>query len=432
MAENRDRFDKLSTRADGNERKKFCIQCGQPLTASGCSECGWRPVKAFPLPIVAAIASLVLLVAIFVVSSINFHEYWPEPEKARALMLDGNDLYRASKLPQALDKYEEAIKLDPKSAELNYRLSQALYFSDKTAASLGKLAIAASLEPNNKTYLLAYANALKNSGEHNAEAQTQFEKYLKLFPNDVPARYEAARTAEKAGDFKRAEQLYLDCCRRDPHKDGDWIAAARVERLQDDNAVAFQTLLKGLEANPNSAFIHRDLGDTYADRHQKAEATREFKRAAQLRPAMADAMTAKLEQLNGTTEAQVCLVRLTKRINSMIVEVVINEKYRGHFVVDSGADVCVIKPEIARAAGIDLSHSRTVQFGSSSGVGVAKLTKIKTLRVGDVREHDVDVFVNDMPVESDGLLGMSFLNRFNFSLNPTKGVLELSKKSPAN
>jgi aspartyl protease family protein len=85
------------------------------------------------------------------------------------------------------------------------------------------------------------------------------------------------------------------------------------------------------------------------------------------------------------------------------------------FVFDTGASAVVLRPETARAAGIDLARlSFDVMVTTANGQTRAARVSIARLAFGDIVERDVTALVSrpgDLAVD---LLGMSFLQRLDY------------------
>lgn len=84
-------------------------------------------------------------------------------------------------------------------------------------------------------------------------------------------------------------------------------------------------------------------------------------------------------------------------------------------VVDTGADITVLSEDAARRVGIRIDrNSPIVPIRSANGLSLAALARAR-VEVGPHREEDVMIAV--VPeLGNDGLLGMSFLERYQVSL----------------
>lgn len=82
-------------------------------------------------------------------------------------------------------------------------------------------------------------------------------------------------------------------------------------------------------------------------------------------------------------------------------------------MIDTGATNVAVSAAIARAAG--LRAGPAVQTSTANGVTTAYVTTIGELRLGDIVERDVAAVIVPTLEEGQILLGMSFLERLDFS-----------------
>jgi len=124
---------------------------------------------------------------------------------------------------------------------------------------------------------------------------------------------------------------------------------------------------------------------------------------------------------------------LDKKSDHIMVKVLLNGKVGAELVLDTGASFVVLSFAIARKLGIDLDkQNKTVDMVLADGRKVkAKFLLLDTVTVKDVTAENVEAAVmpEGMQDESlgDGILGMSFLKRFNFKVDNTNGRIILEK-----
>ncbi|MBU2496750.1 MAG: retroviral-like aspartic protease family protein [Nanoarchaeota archaeon] len=103
-------------------------------------------------------------------------------------------------------------------------------------------------------------------------------------------------------------------------------------------------------------------------------------------------------------------------------------KVRPKMALDTGATYTMIPWEIAEALGLkpELSKEK-VDIITASGVEKAPLVILTSVSVLGKRVSNVKAVIHDLPPKSyvDGLLGLSFLKKFNINLNFKEGVLEI-------
>ncbi len=96
--------------------------------------------------------------------------------------------------------------------------------------------------------------------------------------------------------------------------------------------------------------------------------------------------------------------------------------------MDTGATNVQISGKLANDLKININQSNTVNCILADGSIVpAAAVVLKEVRIGGVKVKDVDavVLLNDETTGSEGLLGMSFLNKFNFELDMDRNLLIL-------
>ena len=101
------------------------------------------------------------------------------------------------------------------------------------------------------------------------------------------------------------------------------------------------------------------------------------------------------------------------------------------FIVDTGATLVAIPPEIAQKAGVmegDMPNMVTAQTANGS-VEVPKVS-IKQLQVDKVQQSDIAAIIQRVSETNPelGLLGMSFFGRYNMHIDHTRQEIRLSPK----
>jgi clan AA aspartic protease (TIGR02281 family) len=113
----------------------------------------------------------------------------------------------------------------------------------------------------------------------------------------------------------------------------------------------------------------------------------------------------------------------------LIVEASINQRLSGRFVLDTGASYCVVTKETAKDAGLSgRTDGRKVQMATANGAIVeATLGQARRIDMGDAVARDVDIAIVDRDPTPGfmGLIGLSFLQNFKYSVDSSRGVLLL-------
>lgn len=125
-------------------------------------------------------------------------------------------------------------------------------------------------------------------------------------------------------------------------------------------------------------------------------------------------------------------IELEKVGNSYFIEAMINGRHKARLMLDTGASSVLLSPAFAKKIGLKLSGcggmSSTLADGSSVSSQSTTLDKVK---VGSVSANKVSAHViGTSTVQNyDGLLGMSFLNNFIFTIDTEKNLLILKHKA---
>ncbi|MEE9123103.1 MAG: aspartyl protease family protein [candidate division NC10 bacterium] len=120
------------------------------------------------------------------------------------------------------------------------------------------------------------------------------------------------------------------------------------------------------------------------------------------------------------------VVSLRWTLVGWVTDVVLNDTKTARFLVDTGAGLCVISPELAGVLGNDPGPGApSVTLQTLSGTTTGPLVTIPILRVGDAEARDVRAVIHEPPPGIDGILGNSFLSRYTVTLDPKEGVLSL-------
>jgi clan AA aspartic protease (TIGR02281 family) len=107
------------------------------------------------------------------------------------------------------------------------------------------------------------------------------------------------------------------------------------------------------------------------------------------------------------------------------VHATVNGRLHGLFLLDTGATFCVLTPDAARRLGITPGEQH-VLLHTANGAIAAPVVELGSVEVGGNRAQGVQAVIQqavDGPL--DGIIGLSFLNRFSYSIVPSRHVLRL-------
>ncbi|MCX7927082.1 MAG: retroviral-like aspartic protease family protein [Candidatus Omnitrophica bacterium] len=118
--------------------------------------------------------------------------------------------------------------------------------------------------------------------------------------------------------------------------------------------------------------------------------------------------------------------------NAYWTEVLLNNKVKARLILDTGASLTFISPEVAHKLGIDInSIKKTCEAVLADGSKTTvKLINLKSIQVGKIEAFDVPVAIMNLRGEEnkDGLLGMSFLHNFKVNIDYEHQTMTLEKR----
>ncbi|TLY18487.1 MAG: hypothetical protein E6K69_00015, partial [Nitrospirae bacterium] len=117
---------------------------------------------------------------------------------------------------------------------------------------------------------------------------------------------------------------------------------------------------------------------------------------------------------------------------SLVVQARLNGSREAKLIVDTGADITILSNQVARDAGIlPSSYISTVTLNTAGGPVRADMASLDAIAVGAAEVLHVPVALHDLPdtpAGVDGLLGLTFLDKFLVTLDAQKGELHLSRR----
>jgi clan AA aspartic protease (TIGR02281 family) len=136
----------------------------------------------------------------------------------------------------------------------------------------------------------------------------------------------------------------------------------------------------------------------------------------------------------GSTSGQTSITKVTIPIeehNSVIQvkNVKLNNSINANFIVDTGATFTIISSNIASQLKLNLTNTPKITLITANGPIKASKTTLSSIEINGLVAKNVEVAIADVGVNSsiNGLLGMSFLNKFKVTIDKTAGKLTLEK-----
>jgi tetratricopeptide (TPR) repeat protein len=210
------------------------------------------------------------------------------PTNVRAYANVGYALFKAGRVPDAIEEYDQALRIDPDSVDAHTDLAIALVESGMVEDGVRHFQMAMRIEPHWATTHYNLGTALARAGR-SEEAVTQFQAALHLTPNYPAVHYNLAevllargRTSEAIDHYEQTLRLTPDNVEALYHLGN---ALARSGQLDD----AISQYLKALQLKPEDAEIHLNLGAAYAKLGRSEKAIQQYQEALRIQPGYAAA-----------------------------------------------------------------------------------------------------------------------------------------------
>ncbi len=320
-----------------------------------------------------------------------------------------NQLFQSGHFAEAIQKYQQVLKADPKLVPAQAGLIRAYLRDDQPDPAFELAKSSLSAQPNSPPLLAAMGSVQYRRGEL-PEAEVSFKTAIKNDPNLVEAYLGLAQLFRTALLYRRAYDQIVrahDIAPQDPEVRRAWIGMMpRRERIK---------VLQAYLAGP-----HADDPEETASLH----AWLDYLQATADQPIHACKAVGNIDKTE--TQMQVFL-RDAHHIAGYGLLVKINDRNQ-RLLLDTGASGIVINSRAAEKAG--LKRISSVQFHGigDSGHRDAYLALADQVRIGDLEFKDCVVTVSEksMGLDEDGLIGADVFSSYIVDVDIPASMLRLS------
>jgi tetratricopeptide (TPR) repeat protein len=197
-------------------------------------------------------------------------------------------LARQGRLQEAIDHYEQALRLKPDFALAQYNLGNALLQARKLPEAIGHYERALHLKPDFAGAQLNLGDAMQQSGRIQ-EAISQYEQALRIQPDLAEAHCNLGVVLQNAGQVQEAIGQYEQALRIQPdyaHAHNELgTALMRQGRLQE----AIGHYEQAVRIQPTYAEAHYNLGKALLQAGKVPDAIEHCQQAVRLKPEFAEA-----------------------------------------------------------------------------------------------------------------------------------------------
>jgi clan AA aspartic protease (TIGR02281 family) len=406
-----------------------CGKCGRDWLGLAKCECGWRPdAGAHRLRIASVVAVVAFIAAGFYLVP-HWYEYFPNNAQADEHLAKGDDELNRQNSSGAIREYKEAVQYSPTRADLHRKLADAFFAEQSVSEALKQCEIAYKLAPHDKDVVDAYAAVLGVQNEWKQGAHV-LETFYTANPKEFTEKAKLAAFYMNGENFDEAERLLKEITAAQPTVgNGPWVKLYEVYDHKKDKKAAVETLRTALRHLPQDSFLQETLGVELLESGQKKEAVKELTRATQLEPSLAQ-RNSELISSAGSDAASApkeFVIPLKHEPQGWVADVILNGTQRARMLVDTGAETCCISVEMAKKLGLTGMSGKRAVVSGAVGMAMSRAVVLDSVQVGGAKEFLVQTVLLPNSPGVDGLLGMTFLNRYQVSLDTKKNALSLKR-----
>jgi clan AA aspartic protease (TIGR02281 family) len=209
------------------------------------------------------------------------------------------------------------------------------------------------------------------------------------------------------------------------------LVAAEAGRGTASPDERIRLLQEEIIADPGYAPYYEILGRLYYEQGVYRQALTQLGYALQLEPDLSPRLVPLIASAQRRLASpELVEVPLDIRGQSLYVRVRLNDLAQEvRFILDTGASFTAISEELARRLGLaDLEGLPTVELSTAKGRIRVPLITLRSVDLQGARVENVAVVILPELEGGDGLLGLSFLSRFNVDISHSEQKLLLSRR----
>jgi tetratricopeptide (TPR) repeat protein len=191
---------------------------------------------------------------------------------------------KAGRLPQATIQFRNALRLNPRRADIRFQLGDIYVRLNAPLAALGMYERGAELLPDDIDAQMKTGNLHLLAG-HFREAQARAARALELEPKNVAALLLQGNALAGLKDLDGGADAFARAIRYDPSASAAYINLGTVQVAQGKRDAAESTFKRAVESAPRSLAAQMALANFYLSSGRLAIAEATFKAALSIDPA---------------------------------------------------------------------------------------------------------------------------------------------------
>ena len=210
------------------------------------------------------------------------------PQNASAHNTLGVELTNCDRLSEAIEHYQEAVRLKPDWAAAHNNLGAAFTESGRLEEAIEQYQQAVQLQPENPSAHFNLAGVLKTMGRL-PEAIEHYQQSVRLQPDHAESHYNLANSLAKSGRPAEAVEHYQEAIRRQPDDAPAHVNLGAVLGELGRLPESLEHYKQALKITPDSAETLNNLAVALVKSGDLSAAIDQFLQAVRLQPGYAEA-----------------------------------------------------------------------------------------------------------------------------------------------
>ncbi len=195
-------------------------------------------------------------------------------------------LWAAGAKEEAIDEYQNALRLAPANPTYRLNLAKALASAGRKDEAVAEYEVLLDDSPNSQA-MQEVALLLADSDPQ--RARDLLRRAAAINPGDAVVKQQLAAVLEKTGDMEGASQMYAEILESNPDAHISRGLLAEIHIRQGEPAEAVTLFRSGLQQYPDVPLLHRGLASALERSGATTEAISEYREYARLAPNAPDA-----------------------------------------------------------------------------------------------------------------------------------------------
>ena len=278
-------------------------------------------------------------------------------------------------------------------------------------------------EPCDKHAIFQASLALENMRARRGAAEI-LKGFADACPDSTGERYRASELYYLLGDYDTAAKLSSDLINRQPGAQNPYFIRAKSEQGLKQYAAAVEDYATLIRLLPDTksvvAEVFTRMSDSYEELDRPCEAIGPLQTYIALdserrpTPPLLKRIAALAAKGNCARVYAMGTARIPRRSNGVSTTKVEINGVAGTFIVDTGASFVTLSSSFAARAKPRMLTTNSVEMQTANGATSAALASLDTVKLAGLSASGVPAVIASKSLGDgvDGLLGMSFLNRF--------------------